>query len=315
MNSIKQYIRDFKHPELLFRPMQLFYYSSRVKKPNLNEFEEIILPWKLKIKVRPDDYIGKTIWTMGLYDLCICESIWRLLDIGESAIDVGANIGQMTSLMAAKVGKQGKILAFEPHPELYKELLENVHNWAKKTEVALIDAQQIALSDNSSQRTLHIPNNFNHNRGRASLNPNYQHADVDEKSYQIQLRSLDTLLEKNENVGLIKLDVEGHELQVLKGCQELIKSDRIRDIIFEEQAECPYPTEITTFLESHGYSLFFFYKTTWSIEITTLKEARNKHKVKGYYNCLATKNPDRVLARFKYKGWTVLNFAPFEKNN
>lgn len=314
MNAIKQYIRDFKHPELLFRPIQLLNYNRRVKKSSFNEFEEVILPWRLKIKVRPNDYIGKTIWTMGVYDLCICEAIWRLLDIGELAIDVGANIGQMTSLMAIKVGKQGKVLAFEPHPELHNELVENVNNWTKEPEIAAIDARQIALSDNSSQGTLHIPNNFDYNRGRASLNPNYQHAQIDVKSYQVELRSLDEILTENDKIGLIKLDVEGHELPVLKGCRELIKSDRIRDIIFEEHAECPYPTEITTFLESQGYSLFFFYRTTLSVEVCTLKEAKVKHQLKGYYNCLATRDRDRVLTRFQTKGWSILNFTPFEKS-
>ena len=55
------------------------------------------------------------------FDLISCEAIWRLLDEGELALDVGANIGYMTSLMAARLGKNGRVIAFEPHPVLFQE--------------------------------------------------------------------------------------------------------------------------------------------------------------------------------------------------
>jgi FkbM family methyltransferase len=45
------------------------------------------------------------------------------------AVDVGANIGYMTSLMAHKVGLSGKVIAFEPHPAIYKRLVNNVQDW------------------------------------------------------------------------------------------------------------------------------------------------------------------------------------------
>ena len=68
--------------------------------------------------MNPKETIGRAILRLGVYDLCVSESICRLLDPGESAIDVGANLGYMTSLMAAKAGKCGSVESFEPHPDL-----------------------------------------------------------------------------------------------------------------------------------------------------------------------------------------------------
>ena len=59
-------------------------------------------------------------------DLAVSEALWRLLDPGALALDVGANIGFMTNLMAWRSGPCGRVLAFEPHPEVFRSLAENV---------------------------------------------------------------------------------------------------------------------------------------------------------------------------------------------
>ena len=48
----------------------------------------------------------------GIYDLIVTEILWRLINKGEIAVDVGANIGYMTSLMAAKVASSGKVYSY-----------------------------------------------------------------------------------------------------------------------------------------------------------------------------------------------------------
>ena len=74
------------------------------------------MPWGLQMQIRPNDYIGSCIWGRGIYDLGVSEAIWRLLDKDDLAIDVGANIGHMTGIMARRVGPKGAVIAFEPHP-------------------------------------------------------------------------------------------------------------------------------------------------------------------------------------------------------
>ena len=118
-------------PYYLFRPRQLFIRLKRRLsgyKP-INDSEQVVLPWKMPIRVRPSDMIGSAIIRAGVYDPCVSEVLWRLLDKEETAIDAGANIGQMTSLMARRVGEKGKVLSFEPHPHIFQELTANVALW------------------------------------------------------------------------------------------------------------------------------------------------------------------------------------------
>ena len=61
------------------------------------------------MRIRPADDVGRAIWRLGVYDLPVTELIWRLLDPGDSAFDVGANLVYMTGVMAARVGAQGQV--------------------------------------------------------------------------------------------------------------------------------------------------------------------------------------------------------------
>src|ERR687886_1998553 len=98
-------------PEYFFRPTQLIQRLRQhlIHKTPSGEFEKIRLPWGVDIRVRPTETIGSSICRLGVYDLTVSEVIWRLLEPGEQAVDVGANIGYMTSLMAARVGKTGNV--------------------------------------------------------------------------------------------------------------------------------------------------------------------------------------------------------------
>ncbi len=89
-----------------------------------------------------------------MYDLTVSEAIWRLLDPGAYAVDVGANIGHMTSVMAARVGVTGRVLAWRPHPDIYDELAANVGAWEAEGGGAQVTARQVAFSDRSGTATL-----------------------------------------------------------------------------------------------------------------------------------------------------------------
>ena len=76
-------------------------------------------------------WIGIDIINIGTHDRVVPEAIWRLLDSGEQAIDIGANIGQNASIMALKSGPQGHVTAFEPGPEAFRLLSKNVASWQR----------------------------------------------------------------------------------------------------------------------------------------------------------------------------------------
>src|SRR4051794_17105732 len=74
--------------------------------------------WGLPLEVRSDESIGYALITTGLFDLAVTEALLRLADPGELVIDVGANIGCMTSALASVVGHDGEVWAFEPSPSV-----------------------------------------------------------------------------------------------------------------------------------------------------------------------------------------------------
>src|SRR6266404_6885479 len=89
------------------------------------------LPWGLRIKINPHDAIGYDIASQGLYEIGVTETLWRLTEPADLAIDAGANIGYMTSILGIRVGPKGKVISFEPHPEIFESLRDNVDIWKK----------------------------------------------------------------------------------------------------------------------------------------------------------------------------------------
>lgn len=306
-------INYLNRPEYIFRPSQLYHRILRSQSvgtpsPNkeTNPFETVLLPWGVTIKIRPSpsEVVGRSLWAMGIYDLIVTEALWRLIDSGETAIDVGVNIGYMTTIMAKRVGKTGKVLSFEPNPEVYEELTENIKLWQEDLGWHQIHAQKIALSNQSGVGVLSIPQR---NREEASLISPTQIRDTQNnesnfKTYTVSLKTLDELLKSGESIGLIKIDVEGHELEVLQGATDLITKQKIRDIIFEEHRG--YPSPVTQFLEEHGYTVFRLWKGFWK----PLLEPPTKKRVHQWEppSYLATIDRARALERFKKRGWSVL---------
>jgi FkbM family methyltransferase len=213
----------------------------------------IALPWgKLSIHCRPNEEIGYSLNTTGIYDLLLTEMICRSMERGETVIDAGANIGYATSLMAILAGPRGRVYAFEPHPQIFLELRGNVESWLRNPRVAAIELFESALSESSGTATLSEPESgFEANRGLASLT---REAGVSGKAYLVKKQRLDEIMSPHDAaIGVWKIDVEGHELAAFQGAQLLLRSRRIRDIIFEEFS--PYPAPTHRFLEDCGYTI------------------------------------------------------------
>ncbi len=180
------------------------------------DVERVRLPWGLPISIIPKETIGSCIWRAGVYDLCVSECLWRLCDPGEVALDIGANIGHMTSIMALRLGSNGKLISLEPHPVLFGELSHNCSLWRSITSVAEIELYKKAASDQTGYAKLHIPGCFDTNRGVASLEPFEKDISC---TYEVPLTTLEELALTivNRKIGVVKIDVEGHELSTLTG--------------------------------------------------------------------------------------------------
>jgi hypothetical protein len=160
--------KNLLRPEYVFQPRIVIKRFSRALK-TAGPTEVVTLPWGLPLKVRPNEVVGSVIWCYGLIDLVVAEAITRLLDAGETALDVGANIGQMTGLMALVSGPKGRVIAFEAHPVVADELRDNVGRWQNHGAQAKIEVQELAVSDVSGEVKFSSGKAWEENRGIAKV--------------------------------------------------------------------------------------------------------------------------------------------------
>lgn len=154
---------------------------------------------------------------------------------GSFAIDVGANVGHYTRRMAELAGPTGTVLALEPMPRTFALLAANSAGWGRSN-VILLNA---AASSACGFVEMDVPVD-------GGL-PNYYQSTISTGAAQRVLAvRLDDVIPK-ATVALVKIDAEGHELQVLEGLRKTIARDRPRLII--EGSE----HGVRRFLEPFGY--------------------------------------------------------------
>jgi FkbM family methyltransferase len=193
---------------------------------------------------------GYGIWRAGWYEPQTVQVISDLLRPGMTFFDVGANMGQYT-LMAA--GLDCKVHSFEPAPVMFGFLSGNVKQVADRVKI-----NQLGLSDNDEPVTLHMAKP--HNVGSTSMRSDPTCASGE--SFQVACETMDHYIERNgiAQVDVIKIDVEGAELNVLKGAEKLLSSPQRPAIVleFEEEAQRRFGSscaQLTSFLKAHGYEL------------------------------------------------------------
>jgi FkbM family methyltransferase len=243
------------------------------------EVATVRLPWGHDLTVRRGDVISQIIWQTGVYDLAPSEVIWRLLDPGETALDVGANIGYVTSLMSAR---GCRVTSFEPHPGVFQDLTRNSAKWPR---VTLVNA---GLAATAGSAYLEIPDQFSTNRGMAKLG---------DSGVQIRTETLD-----EHPATFAKVDVEGFEADVFRGGAKALKSHRLRDIVFEDFGA--FPTPAAQILLDFGYRLYRIDKSLFGPVLIPPDHAASDRF--SAPNFLATVEPARAEDGIRRRGWQIL---------
>ncbi|MGK7926425.1 MAG: FkbM family methyltransferase [Spirulina sp.] len=290
-------------PEYILQPWQIYRRLCRPPHQPIDEFKNIHLPWGMPFRIHPhpNDKVEWSLWIMGVYDLALSEALWRLTDPGETAIDIGANIGYMTGIMSERVGQFGRVLAFEPCPGIYDELEFNIQTWRDRKGWNCIEVKKIALSNKIGTGFLRLPT---YNRGEAAIVEAKENFNDKEtlKVYEVELNRLDNLLDRQTKIGVLKIDIEGHELAAFQGAEETLTSRRVRDIFFESHQG--YPTPASDFLEACGYRIFRLWKGFWK----PVLYPANYPVIHPWEppNYFATLDGDRARERLKRRGWWLL---------
>jgi len=285
--------------EYLFQPRVLLRRLARRNGPAGRR--EVQLPWGRRITVNTRDNIGSVVNGLGVYDLIVTEVIWRLTQPGETCIDIGANVGCMSAVFAERVGAAGRVISFEPHPILFNELAENLRSLAEQGIRCNFEPRQLALGDACGVLPLHIPPDFESHRGESTL-AGMRHVESSPHTIDVEVERLDEII-GDASVGVMKMDVEGFERNVLLGATELFKGRRVRDCIFEEHRN--YPTEVTKLLEDWGYRLF---RLDRGVIRPNLRAANTSVRKSSWEatSFLATIDPERAVRVMRGFGWQCL---------
>jgi FkbM family methyltransferase len=289
-------IQALSKPQYLFRTSQVVKRILRTVR-GTKPLETVTLPWKLKIEVDTEDTVGSAIAVQGIYDLVTTEILWRLTVQGDKTIDAGANVGYMTSILAHRTGCGGSVLAFEPHPETFRKLKSNVQKWAG---VAPITLHNVALSNDQGQATLLDVPTHRQNKCWSHLRGWDHQPETERSGIMVDLHRLDEFIDSE--IGVMKLDVEFHEAQVLEGAGKHLRN--VRDIVFEEVG--PYPQESHKLLEREGYRIVWFEEHLTGPRIigpTSRPKLRSYDTAPSY---LATKDYKRAERLLSLPGWQSL---------
>ena len=279
-------------PCFVFRPDTLVRASWRKVRPRPAQCV-VRTAWGDSLQVEPHKFIGAHLYMRAVHELAVCEVLCRLAEPGEQVVDVGANIGVMTSLLSKRVGPHGRVFAFEPHPKIYRQLQQNVLRWQRSNVVAL----NWAASAETNRARLCETIDSERNEGVAAL---HSHAAAS-RSFEVRAVRLDDVLPCRD-YGVLKNDVEGHEAEVIAGAEALLAKARIRDIIYESHQ----PASVHPLLQRFGYHVFGIEERLASPRLVEPGPAEQGQ----FTDFLATREPDRARKLISQRGWQVLRVQP-----
>ena len=179
--------------------------------------------------------------------------IEQTIRLGDTVLDVGANVGQYAALLARLVGPSGRVLGFEPDPYTYRMLVASMRRFGN------VEVRPLALGDFAGSASIArvLDGDGLPNIGLTHLATNGEpHAAT------VSVARLDDIAE-SLGVGscsFVKIDVEGSELRVLGGAQEFLA--RFRPLLLIELDDAmsarygASPTGVISFLRRLGYSLW-----------------------------------------------------------
>lgn len=219
---------------------------------------------KIRYKVpNLKETIGEELFINGFYEKEIINLVIKNLNDDQAFLDLGANIGAI-ALAVAKEKKNNKIFCVEASKRVFDYLSYNI----EQNNAFNIVPINRALSDvDDMQLSFYAPvDKF----GKGSLSPVFT-----ENTEIIDSITLDTLILKYfiTNIGVIKIDVEGHEHTAFKGAEKLLQHKNAPKIVFEfvdwaeRQAKGLNPGMAQKLLIDYGYRLFTIEKSKNSFKL------------------------------------------------
>lgn len=158
----------------------------------------------------------------GTHEPFETDIVKKEIRVGDTVLDIGANIGYFTLLFAKQVGPRGKVFAFEPDPTNYSILKKNIEMNGYNNVILI----QKAVSDTNGKIRLYLSED---NKGDHRIYDSYDNRQF----VEIDSIRLDDYFKDNPGVSFIKMDVQGAEGSALAGMQELLDKSKGVKLIME----------------------------------------------------------------------------------
>ena len=204
------------------------------------------VPGDRTVLLRYRETLGWSTLLFGDFEAKELAHVVRYLRPGDVAFDVGANVGLYSVATAGAVGASGQVICVEPMPQNIAMIQRN----ARENRLDNIHCVACAVSDSQGTAQLHLANDsaypsllaVEENRGTG-------------RTLTVAMRTLDDIWQEagTPAVRFIKLDVEGAELQALRGATRLLASCRPA-VLFEANSQQAF-AQLSGFFESIGFTL------------------------------------------------------------
>lgn len=220
----------------------------------------------------------------GVYEYWKTKLFFKIVKENMVCVDVGVNKGYYSLLFAKLMKDKGKVLSFEPDPEncywFRRSILANKYKCIKLYPYALSDKEGTSVFYRGKKS------------GSGSFFPS---KDTTGEILVVKTRRLDNVLKDEgiNKVDIIKIDVQGADLLVLKGAERTLKSENVRLVMDVDVKTSEERVELFNFLRSCGFKIFRIGK-----ELTPIKSIH-----KGIKDIYATKSDDlsegRIMEELK----------------
>ncbi|MEY2489503.1 MAG: hypothetical protein QOC70_1445 [Verrucomicrobiota bacterium] len=206
----------------------------------------------------------------------------RLVRPGMQVVDVGANVGLYSLLLARLVDRNGSVLAFEPEPNLFSTLREN----CASNNATNIVPFQCALGRAKGVASFHR-SAFNSGDNRLGS------ASVGHDTVEVRVERFDDL-QPDSKPDFVKIDVQGHELAALSGMERALAPSRNVRVLFEFSPAAlrkagTAPDLLLDFFRERGFKLY----ETEGVRLKELRESRrliSDLRGRRYTNLLAARD-------------------------
>jgi FkbM family methyltransferase len=180
-----------------------------------------------------------------------------LVEPGQYVADIGANIGVYSKYLSERVGPSGRVISVEPIPLTFDILRSNL----RKLRLSNVEAKNCAISDMEGQVKMRVPKYNSGGENFYGARVENGEAGDSVRSFVVPATTVDALLSTLPLIHFIKCDVEGHELNCIRGAMKTIERSKpawLIEISGDMDDERSNSSQTFRILGGNGYGAYWF---------------------------------------------------------